>query len=147
MNIIYIPIHKALLAKDLNGYSEAAQARKVAFHKQAKKLLTEVASRLEVTGKYRLDTNMAGIAICGETTLHTDHLYIQASDDSSGNGNRLLFRTCKSQKDFSGGPNNYISFSDLADESKQSRFLKQLKMMAEQPTHDQQTQKSPGMRM
>ena len=63
----------------------------------------------------RLDlrSNPAGIAVSGEITLHTECLYVQASQSVMGNANGILFRTCKGRKDYVGDSTNFASLDLL----------------------------------
>lgn len=46
----------------------------------------------------------------GETTFHTDQVYIHVNFDVPPNYHLgVLGRTCKGRKDFSGGPNQWLS--------------------------------------
>jgi hypothetical protein len=51
--------------------------------------------------------------VSGEITLHTERLYVQASQSAMGNANGILFRTCKRRKDYAGGSNNFASLDLL----------------------------------
>ncbi|MDH8489736.1 hypothetical protein QIG87_27455, partial [Klebsiella pneumoniae] len=48
-----------------------------------------------------------------EITLHSDRLYVQASQSVMGPDHGVLFRTCKGRKDFVGGQNNFASLDLL----------------------------------
>ena len=99
----------ALVALPINGYSDAANARKNKFHSLARRRLRQVANALGLTSKdYDLRTNKAGIAVSGETTLHTDTLYIQISAGFSGLG-EVMFRACDGRKDYSGRANHFAN--------------------------------------
>jgi hypothetical protein len=78
------------------------------FHSRARSQLRRLATALGLRpGSYDLRSNPAGIAVSGEITLHSDRLYVQASQSAMGNGSGILFRTCKGRKDYVGGPNNF----------------------------------------
>lgn len=143
----HIKIESSLLTADLNGYSEEAQNRKISFHKAAKKLLSSIAKNLGIQQPYRLDTNMGGIAVAGETTLHADTIYIQLCKGMSGQGNQIMYRTCTSQKDFSGGQNKFVSLSDFADQSKQRKVLEEMLSMSKNNSCNQKTNFSPSRKM
>jgi hypothetical protein len=84
------------------------------FHSRARSQLRRLATALDLSpGSYDLRFNRAGIAVSGEITLHTEHLYVQASQSAMGNANGILFRTCKGRKDYVGGPNNFASLDLL----------------------------------
>lgn len=82
------------------------------FHKKAKKILTDLAlNTLNLTkDQFDLRTNLAGPASLGETTLHTDTVYVQAG----GLQGNVLIRSCRSRKDFTGGVNHFCDLDDTA---------------------------------
>lgn len=89
-------------------------AAKRLFHSRARSQLRGLATALGLPpGSYDLRSNPAGIAVSGEITLHTDCLYVQASQSAMGSDNGILFRTCKGRKDYVGGPNNFASLDLL----------------------------------
>lgn len=64
-------------------------------------------------------TNLAGIAVSGETILHSDPvpgvlpnrgIYVVVQPDSSFG---VLFRTVRNTSDYVGGPNNWMAFSEF----------------------------------
>jgi hypothetical protein len=80
------------------------------FHRNARAQLKRLATSLGLgAGAYDIRSNHAGPACSGEVTLHADQLYVQASQNGIG----LLFRSCKSRRDFTGGPNNWARLADL----------------------------------
>ncbi|MEW6453886.1 MAG: hypothetical protein AB1490_24820 [Pseudomonadota bacterium] len=84
------------------------------FHSRARSQLRRLATALGLRpGSYDLRSNPAGIAVSGEITLHTDRLYVQASQSAMGNGSGILFRTSQGRKDYVGGPNNFASLDLL----------------------------------
>jgi hypothetical protein len=84
------------------------------FHNRARSQLRRIAAALGFApGSYDLRSNPAGIAVSGEITLHTDRLYVQASQSVMGNANGILFRPCKGRKDYVGGPKNFASLDLL----------------------------------
>ena len=86
-----------------------AEAKRL-FHSRAKSQLRRIATALGLEpGSYDLRSNQAGIAVCGEITLHGDRLYVQVSQSAMGYHSGVLFRTCKGRKDYVGGPNNFAS--------------------------------------
>jgi len=89
-------------------------AAKRLFHSRARSQLRRLATTLGLaSGSYDLRSNPAGIAVSGEITLHTECLYVQASQSVMGNANGILFRTCKGRKDYVGGSNNFASLDLL----------------------------------
>lgn len=105
-----------LAAERIDGYTEAGAARKKKYHSLARRKLRKLANELGLTSKdYRLGTNTAGPAVCGETTLHTDSLYIQVSQSCLGKGYEILFRKCDGRTDYSGGTNHFAPAHRLDD--------------------------------
>lgn len=100
----------------VNGYTAEAATHKSQWHTKARAALKKLATTLGyVEGHYDIRTNMAGPAICGETTLHTDSLYVQAGQSSLGSEMGLLIRSCKGRKDYTGGGNRFAPTSLLND--------------------------------
>ena len=64
----------------------------------------------------------------GEVTLHSDHLYLMVHVMTGEL--RVMYRTCKGRKDYSGGMNHFIGVSDLASTTASERFVAKLKQMA-----------------
>ncbi|OAF16500.1 hypothetical protein AYJ54_38050 [Bradyrhizobium centrolobii] len=89
-------------------------AAKRLFHNRARSALRHVATALGLQpGDYDLRSNQGGIAVSGEITLHSDQLYVQASQSAMGFQRGILFRTCSGRKDYVGGPNNFASLDLL----------------------------------
>ncbi len=84
------------------------------FHSCARSQLRRLAVALGLAPEfYDLRSNHGGIAVSGEITLHSDHLYVQASQSVMDHHSGILFRTCKGRKDYVGGPNNFASLDLL----------------------------------
>lgn len=93
------------------AYDDAA---KRLFHSRARSQLRRLADTLRLApGFYDLRSNRGGIAVSGEITLHSDRLYVQASQSVMGHDDGILFRTCKGRKDYVGGPDNFASLDLL----------------------------------
>jgi len=95
------------------AYDDAAKRR---FHFCARSRLRRLATVLGLqSGSYDLRSNLAGIAVSGEITLHSDRLYVQVSQSAMGHdsSSSILFRACKGRKDYCGGPNNFASLDLL----------------------------------
>jgi len=87
-------------------------SKKEEFHKKARKSLREVAKQFGLEkGQYDLRTNKAGIAVFGETTLHTERLYIQVG----GSLPTILYRLCDGRKDYASlkYQNNFLPIDTL----------------------------------
>lgn len=100
--------------KTVQGYTAEEDAHKRKFHRTAKSRLKLVAQHLGLpAGSYDIRTNMAGPAVCGETTLHGERIYVQVSQSCMGRGNDILYRTCNGRKDYTGGQNNFMALDML----------------------------------
>lgn len=129
----YVPVPKALLTEQsVNAYSDSGEALKKSFHTQGKKFLKQLAASLgDVIGEFGISSNMGGIAVSGEVTLHSDHLYIQLSEHCGGErGIHMLYRTCKGRKDYCGGQNNSVAMRKFAEEDAQYNFQKTMQRLA-----------------
>lgn len=112
----------------IHAYDDDSAKRKSQFHSIGKKLLRRIAKDLGYQrGEFDVRSNMGGIAVCGEVTLHTDDLYVQMST-SGTSGLDILYRTCEGRKDYTGGRNHWLAFVDLnnyADAVRDIRCLRQ----------------------
>ena len=126
-------IPKALLAKDINGLSDAAAKRKKQYHTAGKKFLKELAVHLGIADNCDIRSNVAGEGVAGEVMLHADKIYIQICENFSDSGLQILYRNCKGRKDSTGGFNNFVELSVLAEhELALLPFLKRCKNMVTQ---------------
>jgi hypothetical protein len=99
--------------------------RKREFHRLARHQLGLLAKALDLpSGSYDLRSNMAGIAVSGEITLHAERIYVQASQPFGGFDSGLLIRTCNGRKDYVGGPNNLASLDLLHEPEKLARMVR-----------------------
>jgi hypothetical protein len=91
------------------------EERKEQFHRNARGALRTLANKLELApGSYDIRNNAGGIAVSGEVTLHHETFYIQVSQSCVGLPG-ILLRTVKGRKDYTGGPNNFVSANKLND--------------------------------
>ena len=99
------------LAKSDLGYNETAKTK---FHRLAKSTLADLARHLGYAkNAYDLRSNLGGVAISGEITLHSDELYVQLSQPLAGTN--FMWRTCKHRKDYNGGANQLADWDTLLD--------------------------------
>jgi len=97
------------------SYDEQHKRR---FHTTARSRLRRLAAELNLPpGSYDLRSNMAGVAVSGEVTLHHGRVYIQVSQFVLSSGHGILIRTCKGRKDYTGGPNHFVALAMLDDVS------------------------------
>lgn len=90
------------------------QQGKATFQSNARLLMREIVREFEI-GAHDLRTNKGGIAVSGEVTLHTDTIYIQASQKLFQKGIHLLVRQCEGRKDYCGKANHYHEFNQGSD--------------------------------
>ena len=82
--------------------------RKRRFHAAARARLRRLALLLRLpTGSFDLRSNLGGIAVSGEITLHHEVIYLQVSQPALGSRSGILIRTCRGRRDFTGGPNHF----------------------------------------
>jgi hypothetical protein len=90
--------------------------QKEKFHIDAKAYLNELAKRMNLPkGSYSVKSNKGGSAVLGEVTLHTDSIYVQLGGSCFNQS--FMFRKCQSQKDYIGGTNNWMKYTDLIEKS------------------------------
>lgn len=107
-----------------NGYSNEAQADKIEFHDRARRQLRKVAKALGLApDQYNVRTNMAGIAVTGETTLHSDEYYVQIGGLM---GLGILARRVRDRKDYTGGTNNWLDYALMDNPEALAAALKEL---------------------
>ena len=90
------------------GYNAAYKAK---YRSLSMKLIRELNKLLNADADTRY--NAGGIAVSGESTLHSDKIYIQVQGDSSMQA--ILVRACTSKADYAGGPNKFYSFDRLRE--------------------------------
>jgi hypothetical protein len=103
------------------GYHEE---NKASFKKQSMAALRAIAKELRLdSNDYSIRYNAGGIAVSGEAILHHNLFYLQISDGG------IYWRTCKGQKDYTGGSNCWavgfgrqISASQLVTEINRACF-------------------------
>jgi hypothetical protein len=60
-------------------------------------------------------SNLGGVAVSGEATLHGQNLYVQICQPATGWDRGILIRTCEGRKDYTGGRNHFAPLSWLDD--------------------------------
>jgi hypothetical protein len=107
------------------AYDPAVKQR---FHTAARERLLRLATTLRFPlGSFDLRSNLGGIAVSGEITLHHDTAYVQVCQPASGAprvrptaGPRtgfsgILIRTCQGRRDYTGGRNHLAPLRLLDD--------------------------------
>jgi hypothetical protein len=81
------------------------------FHTAARAQLRRLATTLGFRPtSFDLRSNLGGIAVSGEITLHHDDVYIQVCQPASGADSGILIRTCEGRRDYTGGRNHLAPF-------------------------------------
>ena len=120
----------------VQGYTEAEHKHKNQFHLTAMRRLRLVAKALGLEpGQYDLRSNRGGMAVSGEVTLHSDHLYVQVSQPGCM-GKGIMFRTCQGRKDYSGGRNRWADANSLNYPEIMAKWLRPLQLWGEACAHD-----------
>ena len=105
------------------SYDTLAKRR---FHAAARRRLKALAGALGLTsGEFDLRSNMGGIAVSGEVTLHADDLYVQVSQSSLGSNAGIMYRSCEGRHDYTGGNNHFASVDLLNDPEELARVIRQ----------------------
>src|SRR5260370_17811202 len=77
------------------------------FHIAARAQLRRLATTLGLPpGSFDLRSNLGGIAVSGEITLHHDDVYIQVCQPASGADSGILIRISQGRRDYTAGPNH-----------------------------------------
>lgn len=110
------------------NFSYVDQSIKQRLHREAKTVLRYLARALGLQpGDYEVRSNLGGIAVSGEITLHAATLYVQISDSAMfGRDMQILYRRCQHLNDYCGGRNHFARLTALLD---LNRFAAQLKAM------------------
>jgi hypothetical protein len=86
------------------------------FHTAARARLRRLATTLRFPlGSFDLRSNLGGIAVSGEITLHHDDVNIQVWQPASGADSGILIRTCQGRRDYTGGRNHLAPLRLLDD--------------------------------
>lgn len=129
--MLKIPTQLAAL-REINGYTAEADAAKLTFHREGAKFLRDVAKEVGIpSGTYDVRSNKAGPAVSGEVTLHGETLYVQLSESCVGGpGIGILFRTCRGNRDYTGGQNHWTTLRKLYEfPHERERFVDELKRL------------------
>jgi hypothetical protein len=129
-----LAVPRALLVRDVNGYSTKAAGAKQAMHLAGARFLEAVAQRLGLSrGEYDIRSNPGGVAVSGEVTLHSDDLYVQLSESCVGPpGLKLLYRSCGSRTDYCGNQNHFVAVRDLRGSVRHLEWIGQLRRLMRQ---------------
>ncbi len=129
----HITISRALCATGLNGYSDEGAQAKQAFHREGLRFLRALAKALNFpAGSFDVRSNLGGVAVSGEVTLHSDDLYVQLAESCLRPGVSVMFRTCDSRKDYCGHQNHFVNMDQLRNKELQTRWVQQLQELVRQ---------------
>jgi hypothetical protein len=64
---------------------------------------------------FDIRVNLAGPAVSGDITLHSDTLYVQFSQSCIARSHGFYYRSCKGRKDYMGGTNRWMQWEKLTD--------------------------------
>jgi len=101
--------------QDVHAYTIEGAQRKAKTHTSGRAFLRQLVADLGLPpAEYSIRSNKGGMAVSGEVTLHTDRIYVQIMESCIGaRGLHALYRSCKSQRDYSGGTNNWRAMSAI----------------------------------
>ncbi len=115
----------------VQGYTEAEHRHKNQFHLTAMRRLRLVAKAMGLEpGQYDVRSNRGGMAVSGEVTLHTEHVYVQVSQPGCMDKG-IMFRTCEGRKDYSGGCNRWADANSLNYPETMAKWLRPLQLWGE----------------
>lgn len=100
--------------REINAYTKEGAERKDRFARLGKKVAQSIAEILKLQN-YSVRYNPGGIAVCGEVTLHDERLYVHLSQSYLGPDWGFYYRSCKGLEDYTGGPNQWMTWGDLRD--------------------------------
>lgn len=116
--------------RNINAYSDAGFELKATFHAQGKAFLTKLAKLLDLpAGSFEVRSNLGGVAVSGEVTLHSDDLYLQMSESAITPGVSLLYRTCNGRKDYCGHQNRFVKMDAFSGADNQTKMVAQLRAL------------------
>jgi hypothetical protein len=121
------PMAKPAEAFDFRKPVAHDAAAKRAFHTAAQRQLRQVARALGLTrSHYKLRLTAGSSDLSGEIALHSDRLYVQASQPAGRINAGILFRTCHGRDDLTGGENHYASLDLLNQPEQLARLIRQV---------------------
>lgn len=105
------------LPRGINSYTSRGHLAKRQMHSAGRAFLQRLARDLGLqTHQCDIRSNVAGIAVSGEVTLHADRLYVQISESCIGGrvGPVAMYRTCNGRQDYCGGTNHFRSLGEIS---------------------------------
>ena len=105
--------------------------QKDAFGRWGQAFLKQVAKDCEMkVNSYTVRYNKAGPACTGDLTLHHTNVYISFNGDLICRW--ILYRSCKGQKDYTGGMNQQAYWRDMQTEEGYNTFIERIKNVIHQ---------------
>lgn len=68
-------------------------------------------------------SNVGGMAVSGEVIYHSADMYIELSEGCMMPDVRMMYRSCKSEKDYIGNTNHFVNMKGLVSEAGQARLI------------------------
>lgn len=97
------------------------------YRKLGRSILRRIAKEMGLqTGEFDIRWNPAGIATPGDHTLHTDKVYLALHDNC--NSGWFYWRTVEGRKDYTGGANQIVSWTEFAAPGGFEKLVKVLKV-------------------
>ena len=128
--MLTLPIPAGLLSRRINEYSDMGAARKHAFHKDGRRFLRRLAAAVGLPkGSFDVRSNLGGIAVSGEVTLHSDTLYVQLYESVCRSGVAVLYRRCRGRRDYCGEANFFVDPAALQDAERMEQFVRNLRIL------------------
>ena len=93
---------------------DQSKAQKDDFHRTGKRVLNKIAKELGFEGNFEVRSNKGGPAVLGDVILHSDNIYINLGGSCFSQS--FMYRTVSGMKDYTGGPNQWMSYEMLASE-------------------------------
>ncbi len=134
MSNLQFSSYRKLETLPINAYPPNLEA-KDAYHRLGRRILRQLARDLGLTtGDFDIRSNKGGIAVGGDITLHGEHIYVSISSmavpslsiTGQFENQRVMYRSCKGRKDYSGGHNQWCQIAELTD----PRVLEHMRRLA-----------------
>ena len=108
-------------------FNGSANEKKL-FHSKWKKNLKILAKKMNLNdADYEVRSQLGGPAILGEVILHTTWFYVRVGEPLYGGNQNVMYRTCKSMKDYTGGWNQWCTGNELLFGNVQNALLQMIK--------------------
>lgn len=103
------------------------EGQKATFHRLGKMVLRKLAAAMNLPkGSFDVRSNLGGIAVSGEVTLHGESIYVDLQQSSLGADMGFMVRSCNGRKDYTGGQNIWLKWDELLDLPKLAEKLNRI---------------------